>query len=393
MIAALPDNFAQVLLGALVAAGSVLIAVSSLREVVRRYRAEESFLKELADSMRKNFAQDKEVLEHAKEGELTEKEKVGPRETIYEVLPKLDEVDKASIERALKQPSPRGRENYEIKILSEAAHRALKRLETSDAAKETPAVGAQDPTGQAQQVAGQTTDQAGQAAQQAQDTVGQATGQTQDAARQATQGAQDAARRVGQQAQDTTGQETIGGATRQPQETPTRATRTDQAAVGGTVLSVLKFNDLYGADRVLVALQGLQEQGMITLEDAAVVSWPQGNRKPKTRQLHSTAGAGAGWGAFWGFLFGLIFFVPFLGAAIGEGMGGMTGGLANVGIDDHFIKEVREKVTEGTSALFTVTSGAYDKLIDGLKQYDFEIISAHLLEEQQEQLRETFTEA
>ena len=27
---------------------------------------------------------------------------------------------------------------------------------------------------------------------------------------------------------------------------------------------------------------------MITLEDAAVVSWPQGNKKPKTRQLHST---------------------------------------------------------------------------------------------------------
>ena len=84
-------------------------------------------------------------------------------------------------------------------------------------------------------------------------------------------------------------------------------------------LSVLKFNDPNGADRVLLALQGLQERQMITLEDAAVVSWPQGNKKPKTRQLHSTAGAGAGWGAFWGFLIGLIFFVPFLGAAIGRG--------------------------------------------------------------------------
>ena len=97
-------------------------------------------------------------------------------------------------------------------------------------------------------------------------------------------------------------------------------------------LSVLKFNDPYGADRVMVALQGMQEREMITLEDAAVVSWPQGNKKPKTRQLHSTAGAGAGWGAFWGFLFGMIFFVPFLGAAIGAGMGGMTGALADVGI-------------------------------------------------------------
>jgi uncharacterized membrane protein len=157
-------------------------------------------------------------------------------------------------------------------------------------------------------------------------------------------------------------------------------------------LSVLKFNDPYGADSVLVALQGMQERQMITLEDAALVSWPQGNRKPKTRQLHSTAGAGAGWGAFWGFLFGLIFFVPFLGAAIGAGMGGATGALADVGIDDDFIKQVREKVTEGTSALFALTSGATapDKIIEELKRYDFEIISTNLPEEQENKLREAF---
>jgi uncharacterized membrane protein len=222
---------------------------------------------------------------------------------------------------------------------------------------------------EAAQATGQATGQAPQVAGQVQDTAGQVADQAGGAAHQA---------------QDTTGQETT-----------TRATRTDQAAVGGTVLSVLKFNDPYGADRALGALQGMQERQLITLEDAAVVSWPQGNKKPKTRQLHSTAGAGAGWGAFWGFLFGLIFFVPFLGAAIGAGMGGMTGALADVGIDDDFIKEVREKVTEGTSALFALTSGATapDKVIDELKQDDFEIISTNLPEEQTEQLREAFTEA
>ena len=58
-------------------------------------------------------------------------------------------------------------------------------------------------------------------------------------------------------------------------------------------LSVLKFNDPGGADRVLIALEGLQERQMITLEDAAVVRWPEGDKKPRTHQLHSTAGAGA----------------------------------------------------------------------------------------------------
>ena len=59
-------------------------------------------------------------------------------------------------------------------------------------------------------------------------------------------------------------------------------------------LSVLKFNDPYGAERVMIALQGMQERQLITLEDAAVVSWPQGNRKPTTRHTALQAQAPAG---------------------------------------------------------------------------------------------------
>jgi uncharacterized membrane protein len=158
-------------------------------------------------------------------------------------------------------------------------------------------------------------------------------------------------------------------------------------------LSVLKFNDPAGADRVLIALQGMQERELITLEDAAVVSWPYGSKKPKTRELSSMAGAGALGGAFWGFLFGLLFFVPLLGLAMGAAMGGLMGSLADVGIDDDFIKQVREKVTPGTSALFALTSHATeDRVIEELKQYDFEIISTNLPEEQERKLREAFGE-
>jgi uncharacterized membrane protein len=66
--------------------------------------------------------------------------------------------------------------------------------------------------------------------------------------------------------------------------------------------------------------------------------------------------------------------------------------MADVGIDDDFVKQVREKVTEGTSALFALTSGATapDKVVDELKHYDFEIISTNLPEEQERQLREAF---
>jgi uncharacterized membrane protein len=64
------------------------------------------------------------------------------------------------------------------------------------------------------------------------------------------------------------------------------------------------------------------------VQDAAVVSWETGRRKPKTRELNSTAGRGALGGGFWGLLFGLIFFVPILGLAIGAASGALFGSLS-----------------------------------------------------------------
>jgi uncharacterized membrane protein len=136
----------------------------------------------------------------------------------------------------------------------------------------------------------------------------------------------------------------------------------------------------------------MQERQMITLEDAAVVSWPQGKKRPLIPQGHEMTGYGALGGAFWGFLFGLIFFVPFLGAAAGAGAGAaLLGSLDKGGIDEEFISEVGE-VTEGRSALFVLTSGAPDreKVVAELKQYNFEIIWTNLPEEQLQQLHEVF---
>src|SRR5688572_9820544 len=94
-------------------------------------------------------------------------------------------------------------------------------------------------------------------------------------------------------------------------------------------------------------------------------------------------------GAFWGMLFGLIFFIPILGLAIGAAMGALTGSMADVGIDDKFINEVRGKVTEGTSALFLMTSGAVvDKVAEAVKAdaSKFELIASNLSTEEEEKL-------
>jgi uncharacterized membrane protein len=158
-------------------------------------------------------------------------------------------------------------------------------------------------------------------------------------------------------------------------------------------LSVVKFEASTGADSALGTLKDLARQQLITIHDAAVVTWPEGKKKPKTEQLNDLRGAGALSGAFWGMLFGLLFFVPFLGMAIGAAAGALGGGLADVGIDDSFIDEVKRNVTPGTSALFLLTSDAVvDRVIDEMKQHDPELISTNLSAEEEEKLRQAFAD-
>jgi uncharacterized membrane protein len=159
-------------------------------------------------------------------------------------------------------------------------------------------------------------------------------------------------------------------------------------------LTVWKFNTPTGAQEASATLQELARQNVITIHDAATVSWEPDKKKPKTQQLTPTTSAGALGGAFWGMLFGLIFFVPLLGAAIGATTGALAGSLTDVGIDDGFINKVRDQVTPGTSALFVMSSDAVvDKVKDAFagNQPD-DLIFTNLSSEQEAALRHVFDE-
>ena len=158
-------------------------------------------------------------------------------------------------------------------------------------------------------------------------------------------------------------------------------------------LTVWKFHTPFGADAALDKLGALQTQQLITVQDAAVVSWEVGKKKPKTRQLRDAKMGGALGGGFWGLLFGLIFFVPFLGLAIGAATGALFGSLADVGISDSFIKSVRDQVTPGTSALFLLSSDAVmDRVKAEFPAGEAELITTNLSAEQEAKLREAFAQ-
>jgi len=158
-------------------------------------------------------------------------------------------------------------------------------------------------------------------------------------------------------------------------------------------LTVWKFDSAGGAQNALTLLERMQKEELLQINDGAYVTWPEGKKKPKTEQLNRLAGAGALGGSFWGLLFGLIFFVPLLGMAVGAAMGALAGSMSDVGIDDQFIRQVREQVTPGTSALFVMTSNTVvDKVLDEFKGTGATLVSTNLSKDQEGKLREAFAE-
>jgi len=119
-------------------------------------------------------------------------------------------------------------------------------------------------------------------------------------------------------------------------------------------LVVLKFDTTDGAEKGLEPAQSLQKQQLLQILDVATVTWPKGRKRPKTRQVH-------------------------LGAL-------------DHGINDDFIKQVRAKVTEGTSGLFLLLGAVTtDKVVEAFKSAPhFELIASNLTHEQEKKLKEAF---
>ena len=156
-------------------------------------------------------------------------------------------------------------------------------------------------------------------------------------------------------------------------------------------LTAFRFDSVDGADSALGVVPMLQEQELITILDAAAVSWPKGKNRPSTRQVVLPTGTQLLDGTFWGMLFGLIFFVPVLDTGRREEMERLTCALSDVGIDEDFIYQLRSKLTEGTSALFILSRDALmDKINDVSKGKKPDLIAINLRRNDEMKLRDLF---
>jgi uncharacterized membrane protein len=145
--------------------------------------------------------------------------------------------------------------------------------------------------------------------------------------------------------------------------------------------------DMETAERVRAELVEAAKEHLAELEDAVVVERRE-DGKIKLHQATSLGAAGAAGGALWGGLIGLIFLAPVLGMAVGAAAGGVGGKVADVGINDDFLKALGVRLVPGGAALIALgSSGAPDRLIERLQPFGGEVIQTSLDADQEEHLR------
>lgn len=158
-----------------------------------------------------------------------------------------------------------------------------------------------------------------------------------------------------------------------------------------TTFSVWKFDDPDGAEHAERMLQGAAADGLVKIDDHAVVSWPAGASQPTTRHGHDETWHGAGWGAVLGLLIGTLFFIPVIGGLAGAAIGALAKRTEDVGITTEQLEKIRTEVTAGTSALFVVTEGAnLDRLGERMRGMRGTLVATNLTDAERSVLIETF---
>lgn len=160
-----------------------------------------------------------------------------------------------------------------------------------------------------------------------------------------------------------------------------------------STLVVIGYNNEFKAEEVRLTLRKLQKDYLIDLEDA-VVAVKDAQGKVKLHQAINLTAAGAVSGGFWGSLIGLMFLNPLLGAAIGAAAGATSGALADVGINDKFMKDLAAAMTPGSSALFVLVRKATpDKVLAELQGSGGKVLKTSLSHDDEAKLQAALSAA
>jgi len=138
-------------------------------------------------------------------------------------------------------------------------------------------------------------------------------------------------------------------------------------------------------------LKNMQSQGLISLDDAAIVEKdPNGDVHIKN-ELDTGIKLGALGGTIIGALTSFVF--PVLGIVVGAIGGALVGKSFDLGVDQDFVKDVSESLKPGGSALFLMVRHSNpDAVIAALRPHRGKIIQTTLSPEKEEALQQALTE-
>jgi uncharacterized membrane protein len=143
-------------------------------------------------------------------------------------------------------------------------------------------------------------------------------------------------------------------------------------------LIVIGYETEKKAEHVLDELLALENEDLVDLEDAAVLSRnAKGHLKVTTRHRY-VAGAGLT-GVFWGVLVGLLFVQPLAGAAIGGITGLIAGAADDLDMKADFKEDAGALVQPGTSAVMAfVRKATPDKVLAEIGRYGGTVLRTSL---------------
>jgi uncharacterized membrane protein len=158
-------------------------------------------------------------------------------------------------------------------------------------------------------------------------------------------------------------------------------------------LLVIEFPSEAKAEGVREMLLAMQKEFLIELGDA-VVAVKDDRGRFKLNQLFQPVAHGVLSGMLWGSLIGLIFMMPLAGAAIGTASGALGGRLADLGINDDFMRQAARNLQSGNAALFLlIRNMTTDEVLAALRGAGGTVLRSSFDETKEKALQAALAEA